>query len=289
MNGMETCTVSNDWKRGGKDVPTTGRKGLYRSNDWKTGAPWFSLIGAVALCLTLLPGSGGRVFAEETPDGPALLARLRAALPDVPLRVSGELQSRDRRGNIRRVLPVEMRLAWGAVPPQAEYRVLDRFGREQERLRISWPADAALQYRYFSGDPLEEQSIDHLNRSIAGLDLYWSDLSLSFLWWEDARVNGSERVRGRYCHVVDVAAPANGETDYAGVRLWIDQEANLLMRADLYERSNQVVRRLQVTSLRKIDEVWMIQNMDIFTHDTRERITLRVRDLEQIDESDWVD
>jgi negative regulator of sigma E activity len=132
--------------------------------------------------------------------------------------------------------------------------------------------------------------LEDLNRSIAGLDLDWADLSLSFLWWDGARVIGSERVRGRFCHIVDLKAPEGQVSRYAGVRLWIDPETSLLMQADAYDARNRPVRRLQVKSLRKIDDIWMVQNLDIFTQPSRDRVTLRVRNVKALDDSfeeDW--
>ncbi len=240
-----------------------------------------SVIASILLCGVLPPDAP----AEQTPDGEQLMMQVRMALPYHPLRISGELQSRDRRGNIVRVNPVEMQLEWGAEPPTALYMVRDRFGTETERLRISWRPGQPAEYTHARGDPPEPEPLDDLNQSIDGLNLNWADLSLSFLWWPEARVIGSERVRGRFCHIVDLTAPEGEATQYAGVRLWIDPETSLLMQADAYDERNRPIRRLQVKSLRKIDELWMVQNLDILDHRTRERVTLRVRDLEIMDES----
>ena len=247
------------------------------------------MIGRLLAAVVFVFGAS-RPAAGQAPDGDQIMMQVRAALPYVPLRITGELQSRDRRGQIVRVTPVEMELDWGAQQPTALYIIRDRFGAEQERLRIAWPADGPPEYAYARGDPAEEAPLEDLNRSIAGLDLDWADLSLSFLWWNGARVIGSERVRGRFCHIVDLKAPEGQVSRYAGVRLWIDPETSLLMQADAYDARNRPVRRLQVKSLRKIDDIWMVQNLDIFTQPSRDRVTLRVRNVKALDDSfeeDW--
>ncbi len=229
----------------------------------------------ISLCLAL-PG-----IAAAQLTGDELMQRVRFSLPTVPLLISGELQSRDRRGNIVQVNPIEMRLAWGDTVPHAEYSVLDRFGAVQERVRIEWPAYGQTQQRWWTGAPLEEQPLTDLSQLVEGLELSWSDLSLTFLWWEGARRVGSERVRGRATEIVEIPAPADAELAFDRVRLWIDPEVNLLMRADTLDRRGRMIRRIEVRSLRKIDEIWMIQNLDILSRDSRERITLRVRDVEE--------
>lgn len=222
------------------------------------------------LCaLWFLPGA---LRAEHMPDGEILMRQLRAALPVTPLRLAGELQSRDRRGDMVRTAPVEMIWHWGGPEPWAEYVLRDRFGSEVDRVRVSWPIEKTEKW-------------DRLFQPLPGLDLTWADLTLSFLWWEGATVIGSERVRGRYSYVLDVPAPEETGGIYAGMRLWIDPDTSLLMQADAYDHRDRIVRRLQVKSIRKIDDLWMVQNLEILNPATRERVTLRVRQVQALDES----
>ncbi len=247
------------------------------SNDWKTSLFRLPTIGKLALASFLLP-----IGLPEARGGDELMAQVRAALPTIPLQLSGELQSRDRRGNIVRVTPVEMNLDWGAAIPQAQYMVLDRFGATQEKLHVKWPDRATPEFSWWSGDPLTEQSLADLDQSIAGLDLTWADLSWSFLWWDGARRIGSERVRGRYCEIVELPAPADQGYSFEAVRLWIDPAVGLFMRADTVDRRGRTLRRIEVRSLQRIDDLWMIQNLDLLNQQTRERVTLRIRDLEAV-------
>ncbi len=211
-----------------------------------------------------------------------LLARVRSALPEVPLRIEAELQARDRRGTITQVAPVEMKLDWGAVVPRAVYTVFDRFGTPRERMTVEWPGNGDTRVVLERGDPLEEVADPEVDATIGTFDLTWADLQLPFLWWPNGRRVGSERVRGRYCHIIEITAPADAFTAYAAARLWIDPETALLLQADALDARGRAVRRVQIRSLRQIDEQWMVQNIDIFNHATRERVTLRVRDLDRL-------
>lgn len=251
------------------------------SKGWKTPAGIVPRFGILILTLTL--SWAGLATARTTlvrPDPAALLDQVRAALPTVPLRVEGELQARDRRGNITRIAPVELDLNWGAPVPQAVYTVFDRFGSVQERMTVEWPEPGLARWSLERGDPPELVPDPDWAATVAGFDLTWADLSLSFLWWAGGRWVGSERIRGRLCEIIELTAPEDAATAYAGVRLWIDPETALLLQADALDRRGRAVRRVQVRSLRKIDEMWMVQNLDIYNHATRERVTLRVRDLD---------
>ena len=244
------------------------------SNDWKRC--W------AGLCLAFLAGT---VSAQDVLTGDALLAQVRAALPEVSLQVAGELQERDRRGQITRVFPVEMEWHWGARPPYAEYVLFDRFGDPLERFRVVYPDGAPAEFAIWKGDAEEPLESVPFDQPMGNLDLSWSDLSLSFLWWPNGRIVGQERVRGRFCTIVELTVPASVEVGYDRIRLWIDPEVNLLMQADTLDRRGRLLRRLQVKSLRKIDEIWMVQNVDVINAQTRDRVTLRVRSVKALDDS----
>jgi len=209
------------------------------------------------LLMTVIALLSGAVAVAQTsfPDGGELMARLRGALPDIPLRLEGDLQARNHRGDIVRVVNATMEVDWGAVDPMARYVIRDRFGAEHESLSITWPRGESPRLRYTQGEPPEERELSDLNQSIFGLDLSWAELSLSFLWWPGGNTVGSERIRGRFCYVVELTAPEEALASYSRVRLWVDPETHLLMRADAFNERNALTRRLKIKSLHKINKV----------------------------------
>ena len=82
--------------------------------------------------------AGGLLAAGSCPAGKDAaghtMAGVRAAMPRHPLRISGELQTLDRFGEIVNRLNVELFLHWGDTPPAAGMVLRDAFGREKERL-----------------------------------------------------------------------------------------------------------------------------------------------------------
>jgi len=247
--------------------------------------------GQVRRAAAALLVSLGLTLTAVGDEAAQLMREVRAALPDFPVEISGELQARDRRGTIVRVLNLDMQLDWGGIPATAEYLVRDRFGDPLERLSLQWPVMGGLPAASWTAGEGELQPFPDLNTSIAGLDLHWADVTLTFLWWNNGRIRGQERIRGRYCTIIELPAPEGHAPEgqvreggqvprYAKVRLWVDPETKLLMQADALDQRGRVLRRIQVKSLQKIDDLWMIQNLDMFNYQTRERITLRVRSLD---------
>jgi len=88
------------------------------------------------------------------------------------------------------------------------------------------------------------------------------DLSLPFLRWPDAKYFGVDRVRGRDCHVLEVNATGQ---PYARVKLWIDREYMALLRADAFDENKKPVKRLAITSFKRIGEVWIPRTIDCAT------------------------
>ncbi|MFH0954439.1 MAG: outer membrane lipoprotein-sorting protein [Verrucomicrobiota bacterium] len=247
---------------------------------------WGLSLAAVAL----VPRAARPVPAEATesaerppaayPEADRLLASVMAGLPDVPIRIATQLQSRRRDGTLDRKLNAEMVLDWRGRSPSAKYTVKDAFGGTLEGLNIRWLAGGKRDARYFKGDPLVAAARPSLDSPVAGTDISWIDLSLSFLWWTGGRTVGSETIKGRFCYMVDLPAPPKEAATYAGVRLWIDPQIRILLQAAAYDRAGQLVKLLEVKSFRKVRGVWVIQNIDVETLPSRHKTSLRVRQVE---------
>ena len=206
-------------------------------------------------------------------------------LPREPMHIEGDLVVRRRRGVVVRELRFDMFLRWGASPAESRYTIRDAFGRELETLSVTRPDGAAPRMRYTSAAQDDGPREPPLFSPIQGSDVSWIDLSLSFLWWPGGTVTGREEVRGRECYVLEVPAPeraadaADAGTPYGSVRLWIDRELLMLLQAEGLDASRQPLRTLWVKSLKKIDNRWMIKDMEIQSYPAVHRTRLHVRDV----------
>ena len=247
---------------------------------------WFFAV--LLVCLTALSPAPA-VDVPVLPSASSILAGVAGALPDIPLLVNAELQSKTKDGKLERRFQVEMLLDWNMDPPGARYTLRDGFGATLSHLSLSWPAGGPADYRYFTGTPLQAAPLPNLAEPIEGTDLAWMDLSLAFLWWPDGVTRGTEEVKGRECYVLDIPAPDGDFAGCSGVRVWIDPRISILLRAEAYGMEDQKLRRLEVKSFRKINDRWFIKDIEVQSYPSRHKTILRVRDVQDRERKQFLD
>ncbi len=88
------------------------------------------------------------------------------------------------------------------------------------------------------------------------------DLSLGFLYWPDARLLGKEIVRTRPAWKIELR-PGKGDSEFAVVRVWVDEDSGALLRVEGYDWQGKLLRRFEVVSGQRIDGQWMLKQMRI--------------------------
>ncbi|MGA0849189.1 MAG: outer membrane lipoprotein-sorting protein, partial [Chthoniobacterales bacterium] len=83
------------------------------------------------------------------------------------------------------------------------------------------------------------------------------DLSLGFLYWPDARLLGKESVRGRGAWKIELR-PGKRGSEFAVVRVWLDQASGALLRIEGFDWEGKLLRRFEVVSGQRIDGQWML-------------------------------
>ena len=235
----------------------------------------------VSLCASLwLPNQARAADDSKLPPAQELLDSCIGALPDIPLVITGELQAKNQDGDIEFKLNVEMLLDWQAKPPTARYTLRDSFGHTLEHLSVTWQPSQAPEYRYFQGDPLVAAPVPVLSAPVRNTDISWMDLSLSFLWWPGGRTVGAEEIRSRTCYVIEIPAPSGAFGGCSKVRLWIDPQIHIMLRADVYDTAGTLMRRMDVKGFKKINGRWVIQHIEIESYPSRHETVLRVRDVQ---------
>jgi len=232
-------------------------------------------------------------------SGQQLLKNVVAQLPREPIVLFGDLRVRKRRGTVLREVKFEMLARWGSDQAVATCTVLDPFGMELERLTVSRVKGYGTRLEYAAGNPLSASDPPDLFESVQGTDVSWMDLTLGFLWWEGGSIVGSDEIRGRRCYVVEVPAPVYRDAGggnrpfssaagrrYSRARLWIDEELRTLLQAEGYDCDGKLVRRLWVKSFKKIDDRWVIKDMEIQGSSPAYRTRLCIRGVRVIQNHD---
>ena len=209
------------------------------------------------------PAGSGTPAAEPEPTAQQLLDDVVAQLPQEPLDIVGDMILRKRHGIVLSEFRFRMELKWGAQPAWARYTIQDAFGHELDRLIVKRDRSGTGTFTYATGEGMTNAPLPDLSRAIRDTDMSWMDLTLSFLWWKGGEIKDRDSVKGRDCYVVEVPAPKGQGGQYAAVRLWIDCQLHLLMQAEGLNSSGQRVRILWVRSIRKINERWMIKDLEV--------------------------
>ena len=207
------------------------------------------------------PAKAGRELADELcSSGPTEASEFTGALR---VRVRGEWSDG---------IPATLRLVPGATNWQTIYETRPANGQPATRFVAihapGLPNDYWLATAAKSGDPLptphritDAQAVTPL----AGTDFWLSDLGLDFFHWPGQRVLRYEMRRSRMCRVLESTPPPGANLGYSRVLSWIDRESNGLLQAEAYDLNNRLFKEFTVRSIKKVDGVWQVKDMDIRT------------------------
>lgn len=234
----------------------------------------WSLTSSVALGLGLYAAAQAPL-----PDAGTLMDALRARLPEKPVLIAGQLVTTDRTTGQKTRLGVKMLFSTGSGEHTARYTLSDALGRTIEEMTLHRRESARLAVEYARGDPPVSAPPPELQTAVADSAACWLDLTLAFLWWRNGAVLGRQEVKGQACYVLDLHPPAPG-AGYARVRLWVDTRLSMLLRAEGYDRTGELVRRISVKSFKKINEEWMLKDLEIEDLPRQRRTLLRVHTVE---------
>lgn len=98
---------------------------------------------------------------------------------------------------------------------------------------------------------------------VRGTDITYEDLSLRFLYWPKAKIEGEETVLTRRCWKLHLEPGSRSDSQYAVVMLWVEKESGAFLRADGYNSDVKLVKRFEVRSVQKADGVWILKQMRI--------------------------
>ena len=93
-----------------------------------------------------------------------------------------------------------------------------------------------------------------------GSEFTYYDLGLPFLRWPDAKLTGSDRARGQDCFILEMTAT---NQPYGRVKLWVEQKYFALLRAEAFDPTEALVRRLAITSFKRLGELWIPRGIEI--------------------------
>ncbi|MBM3860675.1 MAG: outer membrane lipoprotein-sorting protein [Verrucomicrobia bacterium] len=112
--------------------------------------------------------------------------------------------------------------------------------------------------RYYLAGTGELTGARRMDKMLGSWISYY-DLGLPFLYWPEPKHVGQDRMRGQDCYLIEVKS----ETEpYRRVKLWVHTEYFALLRAEAFDVDDNQVKRIAITSFKRIGEVWIPRGMD---------------------------
>jgi hypothetical protein len=235
---------------------------------------WTLWTGAVLLV------SGAARSAEPLPAAPLLMQAMLAQLPRQTVFLKGRLLGAQDQSAAAAAQDIEILFDFTNAQATARYTLLDAFQKSQAQFAITRRSGRPDVYAYFAGDPPVAVPAPDLYTPLAGSEITWMDLTLGFLWWTNGVTIGRQEIKDQMCYVVDLLAPPSAaEARYSSVRLWIETSHAMMMQAEAYDRAGNPARRVAIKSFKKVDEQWMIKDLEIRRLPSGRRTLLRIDEV----------
>jgi len=191
----------------------------------------FILVALLCWCRGLVP-----VVAQE--DANTMLDQIRFAQAEISKPLTGRLRPED-----GPAIPFQL----GLKGSQIDYQ----FSNPPETLRLELTDSGSI---LSDENPGGRQNLSgpKLQQTVRGTDITYEDLSLRFIYWKNAKLNGEQRVRAITCSVVDVQ-PASRNTAYSTVRLWVAKDRGALIKAEGFDWQGRLVKRFEIISAQRVE------------------------------------
>ena len=96
--------------------------------------------------------------------------------------------------------------------------------------------------------------------SLADVGIRPSDITLSFLYWDFVADRGEDRLKTQPCRIIELQHP--GGQDKA--RVWVSIKHQFPLQVQWYTAdSDKPYRELEISKLKKVNEVWIISQVKI--------------------------
>jgi hypothetical protein len=213
---------------------------------------WRHLLGTVAaICSFSLMGVPSRA-ADPAPDAQSILRNARMAQAGQERMLNGHLQVQATGQKI----PFTLALDAGIVRYQfADKTIVLKLGADGSQL-MEAPSGA---------DAMKKVAPARYDAPVEGTDITYEDLSLKFLYWPKARVDGTEEVDMLNCWKLHIE-PGSEASAYAAVELWVSMRTGDFLEGEGYDAGGKLVKRFKVISGQHDPAGgWMLKRMRIET------------------------
>jgi len=218
----------------------------------------------------------------EISEAQWLLISCVSRLPSEPYVFTGDIVMRRAYGVEIKRLKFKATLNWNPTASSAEYEISTPKNELLETVR------AQRRGRVFTltrtvGKEKKEAEPPNLNDSIQGTDVTWLDAMMDFVWWVNPILDGTDRIKGRDATIIKVHPP-EPVPGCAYVKVWIDTEQHAVLQAMQVNDKLQITRNMWVRSIQKIDNQWIVKDIEVETPGSGNRTKITVDTYKKLTE-----
>jgi hypothetical protein len=205
------------------------------------------LHGALAAAFLLL---AGLCTGHADPDAQAILKEARMAQTGQQRTLAGHLRVQ----STGLVIPFTLVLAGDTIRYQFSDRaIILRLGQNGSQLMEAAHGD------------MQKVSPARYDKPVEGTDITYEDLSLKFLYWPRAKIDGADLLGVEQCWKLHLE-PDGEPSSYAAVELWVAKGAGAFLQGEGYDQAGKLVKKFKVVSPQR-DPLggWMLKKMRIET------------------------
>jgi hypothetical protein len=193
---------------------------------------------------------GASSTAQADPDAQTLLRNARMAQAG---------QQRTLKGHLRvessgRIVPFTLVLDGTTIRYQfADTAIVLKLG------------DNTSQLLEAAGGDMKKVSPARYDKGVEGTDITFEDLSLKFLYWPKAKIDGTDKVGLSDCWTLRLE-PGLEPSAYASLELWVDKARGAFVKGEGFNAAGQEVKEFNVVSFQHDGQGgWMLKKMRIET------------------------
>lgn len=208
-------------------------------------------------CLVVVATLGTQVSAVADAKAEKILEKARYA---------STLQVQDLAGHIRKdgkKVPIRLYLRKENI----QFQFYDGKTWQKFHMRLKQGGGELFEIK---GDKTLKFSAKKLSESVMNTDLTYQDLAMSFLYWKNSEVVGTETIKLQKCDQLRLKNPG-GQGNYAMVYASIHQKYGALMRVIGTDTSNRVLKEFAIDKLMTVGKNKTVKIMKVQSFDAKSK------------------
>jgi len=116
---------------------------------------------------------------------------------------------------------------------------------------------------------------------VEGLPFTWNDILMPYLKWQNVTYIGPVRYLGRPAHQY-LLTSEDSLSDEAKVVVTLDEDFAVMLKSDVMDKDDNVIKRIRISGFKQFDDVWMFSELVWEHRVSRESVVLTVGDFSLI-------